>query len=150
MSPWSFVLECFSFAGVSRLTSNRLTTRLYRAKFEMFQKSTTYSVFLIACFVHQVMASQQLTLSNRNLVVAVEPWPPALILHSHENGTISYSGMMWEVMEYVKQARNCTFKIIRSPDGLWGHCYGINNCTGMLGMVNRKEADFAFGLKLTN
>ena len=143
------MLECFSFAGVSQLTSNRLTTRLYRAKFEMFQKSTTYSVFLIACFVHQVMASQQLTLSNRNLVVAVEPWPPALILNSHENGTISYSGMMWEVMEYVKQARNCTFEIIRSPDGLWGHCYGINNCTGMLGMVNRKEADFALGLKLT-
>ena len=132
------------------ITSNYWITYLYCAKYrKMFEKSTTYSIFLTACFVYEVLASQQLTMSNKNLVVAVEPWPPALILHEHENGTISYSGMMWEVMEYVKQARNCTFKIIRSPDRLWGHCYGINNCTGMLGMVNRKEADFALGLKLT-
>ena len=109
-----------------------------------------YTIFLNTCFVYQVSTSDQMTLSNKNLVVAVEPWPPGIVLHNHENGTITCSGSMWEmIMEYVKKARNCTYKIIRSPDGLWGHCYGINNCTGMLGMVNRKEADFAFGLKLT-
>ena len=132
------------------VTSNCLKTNLYCAKYgKMFQKSTTYSIFLTACFVHQVLASQQLTLSNRNLVVAIEPWPPVIVLNSHENGTITCSGNMCEILEYVKQARNCTYKIIRSPDGQWGHCYGINNCTGMLGLVNRKEADFALGLNLT-
>ena len=113
----------------------------------MFDKSIMWTIFIYAC-VYQVSTSKQLTLSNKHLVVAIEPWPPAIVLHSHENGTITCSGMC-EIMEYIKKARNCTYKIIRSPDGLWGHCYGINNCTGMLGLVNRKEADFALGLKLT-
>ena len=83
---------------------------------------------------------------NRDLVVAVNPWPPAIVVDRHENGTETYSGVLWEIMEYIKKARNCTYKVISSPDGHWGHCYGINNCTGMLGLVNRKEADFALGL----
>ena len=82
---------------------------------------------------------------NKDLVVAVEPWPPAITVDSHENGTYTYSGIYWEILEYIKEVRNCTYKIVRSHDGLWGHCSGINNCTGMLGLVNRREADFALG-----
>ena len=116
----------------------------------MFQKGTTYSIFLTACFIYQVLASQQLTLPNKTLVVAIEPWPPvALVEHEHENGTKTYSGMLWEMMEYIKEARNCTYKVVRSPDGLWGYCFGLNNCTGMLGQVNKNEVDFALGLQLS-
>ena len=116
----------------------------------MFQKSIIYSTLLTACFAYQVLASQQLTLSNKNLVVALEPWPPiALVEHGHENGTKTYSGMLWEMMEYIKEARNCTFKVVRSPDGQWGFCYGLNNCTGGLGQVNKNEVDFALGLQLS-
>ena len=116
----------------------------------MFQKSTNNSIFLLACLVYQVLASQQLTLFNKNLVVALETWPPSgLVEHEHENGTKTYSGVVWEIMEYIKKARNCTYKIVTPPDGLWGHCHGINNCTGMLGLVNKNEVDFALGLQLS-
>ena len=115
----------------------------------MFKRSTTNSIFLLACLVYQVLASQQLTLSNKNLVVAVETWPPtAIVEHEQENGTKTYSGLLWEIMEYIKEARNCTYKVVRSPDGQWGHCYGLNNCTGMLGQVINNEVDFALGLQL--
>ena len=95
-------------------------------------------------------ASRQLKLSNRNLIVAFEPWPPVLVVTKDETGMNTYSGMLWDVMEYFKQARNCTYTLVRSPDGLWGDCYGINNCTGMLGQVNRKEVNFAIGLQHEN
>ena len=87
---------------------------------------------------------------NKDLVVAVHPWPPvAIVEHEHENGTRTYSGILWEIMEYIKEARNCTYKVVRSPDKQWGHCYGINNCTGMLGQVIKNEVDFALGLQLS-
>ena len=110
-----------------------------------------YTIFLNACIVYQVSVSEQLTLHNKNLVVAVEPWSLGIVEHEHENGTKTYSGMIWEIMEYIKKARNCTFNFVRAPDtdtDKWGHCIGINNCTGMLGQVNRKEVDFALGLQL--
>ena len=94
-------------------------------------------------------ALRQLKLSNRNLIVAFEPWPPFLVVTKDETGmnTYSGSGVIWEFLEYIKEARNCTYThFVRSPDGLWGDCYGVNNCTGMLGQVNRKEVDFAIGL----
>ena len=115
----------------------------------MFGRNNAYYLSLIACLVYQVLASEQLTLSNKNLVVAVEPWPPGIVEHEHENGTKTYSGMLWEIMEYIKEARNCTFKVVRSPDGQWGFCYGLNNCTGGLGQVNKNEVDFALGLQLS-
>ena len=47
----------------------------------------------------------------------------------------------------IKQARNLTITVV-SGDGYWGKCYNETSCTGMIGMVNRKEADFAIGMKL--
>ena len=110
---------------------------------EMFQIG--YVLFLTRCFDGQVSALRQTTLSNKNLIVAAEPWPPFLVKKT-ENGIDKYSGLMWDFMEYIKSARNCSYKLVGSPDGLWGNCYGINNCTGMIGQVNRKEVDFAIGL----
>ena len=44
----------------------------------------------------------------------------------------------------IKQARNLT---VVTGDGYWGKCYNETSCTGMIGMVNRKEVDFAIGTK---
>ena len=46
------------------------------------------------------------------------------------------------------QPRNISFTLLEAPDRQWGNCYGKNNCTGMIGMVNRGEAHFALGKKL--
>ena len=62
--------------------------------------------------------------------------------------TTSYSGAFWKLLTFVKQARNCTFSLVKSVDSLWGgNCYDDNNCTGMIGMANRNEVDFALGMK---
>ena len=48
----------------------------------------------------------------------------------------------------LQKATNCVFHIERPRDGLWGNCHSINNCTGMIGMVQRREVDFALGASL--
>ena len=49
----------------------------------------------------------------------------------------------------MKQAKNISFTLVAPSDGLWGGtCYSSNNCSGMIGMVNRKEVDMALGIKL--
>ena len=46
----------------------------------------------------------------------------------------------------MKQAKNISFTLVAPSDGLWGGtCYSSNNCSGMIGMVNRKEVDMALG-----
>ena len=79
-------------------------------------------------------------------MIAAEPRSPFLVLKKDINGKDTYSGLVWDFMEYIQEARNCTFTIVRPRDGLWGNCYGNNNCSGMIGLVNRKEVDFALGL----
>ena len=50
----------------------------------------------------------------------------------------------------MKQAKNISFTVVGPSDGLWGGtCYSSNNCSGMIGMVNRKEVDMALGTKVT-
>ena len=62
-------------------------------------------------------------------------------------GTVPHplNDLIGKFLEYVKNARNCTFKEVIPDDGLWGNCYGKNNCSGMIGLVDRKEVDFAIG-----
>ena len=98
------------------------------------------------CFEFQVSAARQLAVSNQDLIVAAEPYPPYLVLTKDDNGTAIWSGLMWDFLEYIREARNCSFRLVRPRDGKWGNCYDSNNCTGMIGQVNRKEVDFALGL----
>ena len=118
--------------------------KTYFTKRMMFQVGCM--LFFTICYDFQVSASIQLTLSNRSLILAFEPWPPFLVETKDETGMSTYSGVVGDILEYIKEARNCTFTPVRSPDRLWGDCFGMNNCTGMLGQVNRREADIAIGL----
>ena len=99
-----------------------------------------------SCIWFQVSTARKAALSNKHLIVAAEPWPPFLVMKKDINGKATYSGFSWELMKFIQRARNCTFTIKRPYDGQWGYCFGDNNCTGMIGLVNRKEADFAIGL----
>ena len=88
-------------------------------------------------------------LSNANIKLGAEAWPPYLVIEKDENGTDTYSGKAWDLIESIKKATNCQFTVVRPPDGLWGNCYAMDNCTGMIGMVQRKEVDFALGKSLS-
>ena len=61
---------------------------------------------------------------------------------------MTYGGSLFELLKFMERARNVTFTIIRTSGGNWGHCFEKDNCTGMIGVVNRKEADLAIGISL--
>ena len=98
-------------------------------------------------------------LSNKNLLVAADAWPPFFIVYCSNGkekgwsekcpgGNMSYGGITWELLLIVQRTRNISFTILESIDRTWGNCHGKDNCTGMVGMVNRGEADLALGEKL--
>ena len=94
-------------------------------------------------------------LTNKHLKVAVSYWRPFLMWDCPEStnyewyvdcpGNRTYAGVMWDFLLFVKQARNVTFTLVHEPDYAWGFCSEVNNCSGMVGMVNKNEVDFALG-----
>ena len=109
-----------------------------------------YLMLLTGWFGHQASSTRQVTMSNKHFKVGAVPYPPFLVINTDENGKAVYSGMIWDLIEFVQEARNCTF-MVKIPDDLrWGNCHEIDNCTGMIGMVNRKEVDFALGPSLSH
>ena len=97
------------------------------------------------------------SLLNKHLKVAAEPYHSFIIFYCKgrkmgatdkcsDRGSMTYGGALWELLKLVQLSKNVTFSILR-PQGSpkWGDCYGHNNCTGMIGMVNRREVDFALG-----
>ena len=62
-----------------------------------------------------------------------------------DGGQESYGGVMWELVKLMKQTRNVTISFV-TGDGAWGLCHNSSSCTGMVGMVNRREVDFALGI----
>ena len=104
----------------------------------------------------QTAAMRHNSLQNRHLKVAASAWKPFFVLYCDETeiewdescheGTLTYAGALGDLLKFIQHARNATVSILIEPYGEWGVCYGKDNCTGMIGMVNRKEADFAVGM----
>ena len=102
-------------------------------------------IFLIGCFASQASSKEQKTMHNKELKIGSLPHPPLIVIHKDKNGQDIIGGLLGKFLDYLKGARNCTFKVVTPDDGLLGECYGKNNCTGILGLVNRNEVDFATG-----
>ena len=116
--------------------------------------SSNMSPFVCCIFLGSLLCDQVWSisnepggLSNKHLIVAATEWSPFWNPEeTSSDGRVSYSGIMYDILMLMKKARNCTFTVVPSTDGLWGGtCYGINNCTGMIGMANREEVDIAIG-----
>ena len=85
---------------------------------------------------------------NKHLTIEAEYWHPFLYYDFDDNWRAidgTYKGVMWDLLMFMQKARNFTFTMVHEADYVWGVCYAINNCTGMIGMVNRKEVDLALG-----
>ena len=102
---------------------------------------------------HQVLSVKQESLRNKHLMVEGEYWYPYLMWKCPGFGfdweedcphDRTYYGTMWHLLLFMQRARNFTFTLVHDVEE-WGLCYAINNCTGMVGMVNRGEVDFALG-----
>ena len=91
---------------------------------------------------------------NKHLVIEGEFWSPYLMWTCPGFGLDweddcpderTYDGVMWHLILFMQRARNFTFTLVHDADYEWGLCYAKDNCTGMIGMVNRREVDFALG-----
>ena len=103
----------------------------------------SFLILLVSCFGHQV-SSRERALSNKILKIGATTAPPFFVISTDKNGKKSYSGIVWNFMEYIRKARNCTFTVVHRQIET-GNCFGNNNCTGLIGMVSRNEVDFAAG-----
>ena len=114
---------------------------------------------LTSTFGIQVPAIGHNSLLNKHIKVAAVLVPPYIMLYCNEKkvqdfstdecpdkANQTYGGVFWDLLKLVKHARNVTFSILRPRSAEWGVCHGKNNCTGMIGMVNRREVDFALGM----
>ena len=94
-------------------------------------------------------------LTNKHLRVAVSYWKPFLMWdcpggtnYEWEEdcpGNRTYDGVMWDFLLFMKRAKNVTFTLVHEPEYIWGYCSEVNNCSGMVGMVNKNEVDFGLG-----
>ena len=124
----------------------------------MLEINSLYICALLSTLT-QVSVAESNHLLNGHLKVAASPWKPFIKFYCNgkemgaydecpDQDTIKYDGILWQVLRLVKLKRNVTFSILRPPSPKWGYCYGANNCTGMIGMVERREVDFALGMVL--
>ncbi|XP_050727640.1 glutamate receptor ionotropic, kainate 5-like isoform X2 [Eriocheir sinensis] len=87
-----------------------------------------------------------------SLVVAAEEWPPHVFFRPPADGTTdensrlqTISGPMANMINILAEKLNFTYKLVQPEDGAWGSRLPNGSWTGMVGMVNRKEADLALG-----
>ena len=112
-----------------------------------------YIFAITTIFGKHAFSMKQQSLRNTHLMVEGEYWYPYLIwkcpdfpgFSSDCTHNRTYDGVMWHLLLFMQRARNFTFTLIHEADYEWGSCYAIDNCTGMIGMVNRGEVDFALG-----
>ena len=118
---------------------------------------TLKTIFIMIFMSDRVHAKEHNSLMNKHVKVAAIPDPFYLTFYCNdkeisvdeecqEKDIKTYGGVLWEFLELVKQARNLTITIVRPKRRELGVCHGKNDCTGMIGMVNRKEVDFALGV----
>ena len=122
--------------------------------------SNTFPLALFfSCFMALSYGSQTKSMQNKHITVSAEPWRPFFLFYCdgksldwtqrcHEGGKVTCGGSLYELLKFMERARNVTFTIIRTSGGNWGHCHEKDNCTGMIGVVNRQEADIAIGISL--
>ena len=123
-------------------------------------QSMNICVYVVVFFGCETWCTIEHGLSGKHLTIVAVPWKPFLMWKcpNDEDWTENwetdcpngdsrmYSGIMWELLMFMQQARNFSFSLVGIDDDWWGGtCYDGNNCTGMIGRVNRHEADFALG-----
>ena len=84
-------------------------------------------------------------LSKSHFIVAADDWSPFFEVDTSSKDT-HYRGVMLQLLEYVQKSLNFTYEIRRPSDGQWGYVTKNGSVTGMVGMVSRKEVDFALGM----
>ena len=117
----------------------------------MSQTIFNLMILFLGC---QASSGGQRSLRNTHLKIGAVVTPPFLVMNQDKDERDVWSGLIWDFVEYMQEARNVSVTVISPVDWLWGHCYGsedcsgvgCNNCSGMIGQVNRGEVDLAVGM----
>ncbi|XP_064111335.1 glutamate receptor 1-like [Macrobrachium nipponense] len=83
--------------------------------------------------------------NRTHIRIAAETWVPYTIVTDKPDGTLEISGPMGHVVNMFAQFYGFDYTLIRPPDGLWGAKQPDGSWNGMMGMVDRKEVEFAVG-----
>ena len=112
--------------------------------------------------ISPVQSMKSKALSNKELRVTGDIFTPFWTIYCPDGrakqvgvdcptrGDMYYGGILWELLVIMQRTRNVTFTFIHDDEYNWGYCHSNTNCTGMVGMVNRGEVDFAIGKGLKN
>ena len=112
------------------------------------------TIMLGTVFLCGIIATRSESLRGKHLRIEGEYWEPYLLWECPGDlvpwdddcpGNRTYIGVMYELLLFMQKARNFTFTLVHEADYEWGLCHSIDNCTGMIGMVNRGEVDLALG-----
>ena len=98
----------------------------------------------LLCLLQTFSQSHGTLTSESHFIVAAEHFSPFFEVNSGSPDK-PYSGVMLQLLEYVRLSLNFTKEIRRPPDGQWGFVHKNRTVTGMVGMVSRNEVDFALG-----
>ena len=106
------------------------------------------SIILTLCLVNCAysIAEVHQGLRNKHLIIEGENWHPFLYFDRDEGGnTMNHKGIMWDLLLFMQKIKKFTFSFVSEADNVWGQCHSMNDSSGMIGMVTRKEVDFALG-----
>ncbi|XP_068241145.1 probable glutamate receptor [Palaemon carinicauda] len=89
--------------------------------------------------------SQQYSVNGRHMTVAGKnAWPAFKLGTTLPDGTIEpESGVDAYILRALSSTLNFTYHVVPSPDDAWGGRQADGTVTGIIGMVARREADFA-------
>ena len=123
-----------------------------------------FCLCLLAFLRCKSWASKRQGLSNKHVKIVAVPWSPFLEWKCGEDPDFFWSeamftdcpngderlyrGILWELLRFMQQGKHFTFELMGIDDAFWGGtCYDNDNCTGIVGRVNRREADIGLGKK---
>ena len=146
-----FIKEEFQEINFNTYHENQYQFPLSLYKRNMSPIILNLMILFLGC---QASSEGQQLLRNTNLKIGAVVTPPFLVVSQDRDGRDVWSGLIWDFVKYMQEARNVSVTVISPMDWLWGHCYGsedcsgvgCNNCSGMIGQVNRGEVDLAVGM----
>ncbi|XP_063840054.1 glutamate receptor ionotropic, delta-2-like isoform X1 [Scylla paramamosain] len=78
-------------------------------------------------------------------MVTYEEWVPWTRVVPQRDGSVRITGPMGNLLDILSNNLQFNYELIRSPEKVWGGPDKNGNWNGMLGMLQREEAEFAVG-----
>ncbi|XP_052069391.1 glutamate receptor-like [Mytilus californianus] len=82
---------------------------------------------------------------NSTLKVAAVPLDPMVFFNTDKDNKTTYSGLCIDILDQLALKFNFNYEIVSPADNAYGSVEDDGTWNGMVGMVMRKEADFAAG-----